>query len=586
MHLDIIIKNGRYFDGLNNPSRVCNIGIKDGRVADIADIPMIPGPDTIVIEARDHWVLPGFVDIHTHYDIEVLVNPSLNESVRHGVTTVITGNCSLSAVFSSALDCADMFSRVEALPREPVLSILETHKTWNNPHGLINKLRSLPLGPNIAAILGHSDLRAYVLGLKDAVNRRYRPRKDQLKLMQNLLADALSEGFLGLSTMTNTWDKLDGDRFLSASLPSTYATFKESRYLNDVLRTSGKILQSVPNLNTKINFIRFFLASMPLPWRASLKTSLLSATDLKSSLWLASVIGPGTRLLNGMLRAKIMWQALPLPFEVYADGMELVVFEEFGAGRDALHIRDEIERNELLQQKDYRRKFRADFDARFSPRIWHRDLHDAHIVACPDRNLVGRSFGDIADEKKLHPADVFLDLMIAYGSKIRWKTTIANHREHIAEQLLRQPNVLIGFADSGAHLRNMGFYNFPLHLLKKAQDAERAGRNFISLERAVYKLTKEPADWFGIDAGSLCVGDRADVTVIDPRELDDSLAQYHEEEFLEMAQVKRIVRRNDKAVPAVIINGKLAYSEGKRSFLFGREAFGQFLPAISRVSVT
>ncbi len=306
--------------------------------------------------------------------------------------------------------------------------------------------------------------------------------------MQESLGDAMSAGLLGLSTMTNPWDKLDGDRFRSASLPSTYASWSEYESLHQVLRKTGRILQSVPNLNTKINFIRFFMTSMPLPWRTSLKTSLLSATDLKSSSWLANLIGPGTRLLNGLLRANIMWQALPLPFEVYADGMELVVFEEFGAGRDALHIRDEIARNELLRKQEYRRQFRKDFDKLFSPRIWHRDLYDAHIVACPDRLLVGRSFGAIADERKLHPADLFLDLMVEHGSHIRWKTVIANHRAQVAEKLLSQPNVYVGFADSGAHLRNMGFYNFALHLLKKVIDAEQAKREFHFVRASSFQI--------------------------------------------------------------------------------------------------
>lgn len=579
MYYDIIIRGGRYFDGMKNPSRICNLGISHGKVKTIAEQDLSPSPHTTVIDAREKWVMPGFVDIHTHYDIELLVEPSLKESVRHGVTTVITGNCSLSTVFSNSLDCADMFSRVEALPRVPVQTILDAQKTWDSPKGWIGKLNSLALGPNIACLLGHSDLRTHVLGLAQAVDESYSPSDHEIKRMKDLLAEAIDEGFLGLSTMKNTWDKLDGYRFLSASLPSTYARFKEYQALNEVLRKSGRVLQSVPNLNTKINCINFFLASMPLPWRASLKTSLLSATDLKASSWLAHIFGPGTKLLNKVLGTRVMWQSLPLPFEIYADGMELVVFEEFGAGRAALHLRDEIERNQLLQKEVYRRQFRKDFDKRFTPRVWHRDLHDAFIVACPDELLVGKSFGAIADEKKLHPADLFLDLMVAYGSLIRWKTVLANHRSDVAEKLLADANVFIGFADSGAHLRNMGFYNFALHFLKKVKDANLAGRKFMSVEQAAAKLSREPAEWFGINAGRLGLGDRADIVVVDPAMLDDSLFSYEEEIFHAMGGVKRVVRRNDKAVPATIINGLLAFYEGEFAPDLGYKAFGRFLGA-------
>lgn len=574
MHYDLIISRGRYFDGSKNPSRICNIGIAEGIVKTISEHELAPSHNTKLINAQQKWVMPGFVDIHTHYDVELLVDPALKESVRHGVTSIVTGNCSLSTVFSSPLDCADMFSRVEALPRKPVLSILEQKKTWDTSRDWVKNLKSLALGPNISCLLGHSDLRAHVLGLANAVNNNYQPTKNEIGRMQKLLGDALDDGFLGLSTMTNPWDKLDGERFSSSSLPSTYARWKEYRDLNNILRNKTRVLQSVPNINTKINFILFFLASMPLPWRAGLKTSLLSATDLKASPWLAKILGPATRFLNTALGSKIVWQGLPLPFEIYADGMELVIFEEFGAGRAALHIRDELNRNELLKTKEYRRQFRKDYDKLFSPRIWHRDLHDAHIISCPDPTLIGRSFGCIADEKKLHPADLFLDLIVAYGSKIRWRTVLANVREHVSQKLLSEPNVHIGFADSGAHLRNMGFYNFPLHFLKKVHDAK-----FMPIEHAVFKLTKELAHWFGIEAGSLRIGDRADLVVVDPAYLDDSLSAYHEQTFLEMGDISRIVRRNDNTVPATIIGGKLAFAHGQFAEELGKKPFGRYLGA-------
>ena len=580
MDYDIIIRQACYFDGLKNPSRICNLGVSNNIIKIISERELKPGNNTKIINAEKKWVMPGFVDIHTHYDVELLVEPALRESVRHGVTSVITGNCSLSTVFSSPLDCADMFSRVEALPREPVLSILEQKKNWDTPRGWIKNLKSLALGPHVSCLLGHSDLRAYVLGLAKAVDKNYRPVPSEIKRMQQLLAHALDEGFLGLSTMTNPWDKLDGDRFLSSSLPSTYASWKEYRLLNNLVRNAHRVLQSVPNINTKINVLGFFLASMPLPWRKSLKVSLLSATDLKASPWLASIIGPGTKLLNTLLGSKVVWQALPLPFEIYADGMELVIFEEFGAGREALHIREELNRNELLKNQEYRRRFRKDYDKLFSPRIWHRDLHDAQIISCPDSSLIGRSFGLVADEKKLHPADLFLDLITAYGAKIRWKTVLANHRAHVAQKLLSDSNIHVGFADSGAHIRNMGFYNFPLHFLKKVYDAQKAGREFMPLEHAVYKLTWQLADWFGIKAGRLLEGDRADLVIVDPAGLDDSLSAYHEDDFLAQGDIKRIVRRNDRAVMATIINGHVVFSQGQFSPELGKRAFGCFLPAM------
>ena len=99
----------------------------------------------------------------------------------------------------------------------------------------------------------------------------------------------------------------------------------------------------------------------------------------------------------------------------------------------------------------------------------------------------------------------------------------------------------------------------------------------MELEHAVFKLTRELADWFGIDAGKLSLGDRADVVVVDPAHLDDSLSGYHEHKFLEMGDINRIVRRNDNAVPATIIGGKIAFSNGQFAEELGNKPFGRFL---------
>src|SRR5678815_409056 len=111
------------------------------------------------------------------------------------------------------------------------------------------------------------------------------------------------------------------------------------------------------------------------------------------------------RFVNRVLRGELRLQHLPAPFEIYADGIDLVVFEELNAGRAAMHLKNEVERNQLLEDEAYRRRFRKDCDTRFSPRIWNRDFYDAEILACPDPSVVGLSFGQVADRRGIHPVD-------------------------------------------------------------------------------------------------------------------------------------------------------------------------------------
>lgn len=586
MGYDVVIVNGLYFDGTGEGGgAVRNVGIRGGRVVRVDERPLdVAGAR--VVDATGKWIVPGFVDLHTHYDAEILAAPSLSESIRHGVTTVTVGSCSIGTVLADAEDCSDLFTRVESVPREHVLPLLRKKKTWASAAEYVAFLADHPLGPNVTAFLGHSDLRARVLGLGRAVDGKVRPTASELAEMERHLHEALDAGLLGLSTMTNPWDKLDGDRYRSAQLPSTYATWSEYRRLHAVLRERGAILQSAPSLVTKVNAVLFMIESAGLFFRKSLRTTLITLADAKSSPGLHRLLATVTDAVNRFLGGDMRWQTLPTPFEVYADGIDLVVFEEFGAGEAALHLANEVERNDLLRDVAYRRRFRRDYEKRFSPRVWQRDFYDAEIVACPEANVVGRTFGAVADERKIHPVDAFLDLVVAHGKALRWRTTIANHRPREIERMVGEKAALVGFADSGAHIRNMAFYSFPLRLLRLVRDAALAGRTVMPLERAVHRVTGELADFLGVDAGRIREGDRADVVVIDPTALDARLDVYHEAEMEGFGGLRRMVNRSDGAVACVLVNGKIAFSHDGHGPAFepalGRATgFGSFLPGAS-----
>jgi N-acyl-D-aspartate/D-glutamate deacylase len=579
MAYDVVLKSGLFFDGSGAPGAIRHVGVAGGKVAAVSETPLDEAGCPRVIDARGQWIMPGFLDIHTHYDAELLAAPALGESLRHGVTTVTVGSCSISTILSDPEDCSDMFTRVEAIPRAEVLPLLRARKSWTTPREYTEFLGSHPLGPNVTAFLGHSDVRVRVMGLARAVDPRARPSETELRAMERWLEDGLDVGLLGLSTMTSPWDKLDGDRHRSAQLPSTYATWKEYGRLHRILRRRERVLQSAPNIVTKVNGFLFMAASAGWGFRKTLKTTLLTLAEPKATPGIHVFIGKVSRFANKWLKSDLRWQTLPVPFEVYSDGIDLVVFEEFGAGRAALHLVDEIERNDLMKDEAYRRSFRTEYERKWTPRVWHRDFHDATIVACPDRALVGKSFGDVADARGIHPVDAFLDLVVQYGKKVRWRTIIANHRHSQVLRMMAEPASLIGFADSGAHIRNMAFYSFPLRMLKAARDAQISGQRALSIEKAVWRLTGEIADWLGVDAGHLRVGDRADLVVVDPEALDERLAAYHEAPMEGMNGLVRMVNRSDGTVRAVLVNGKVAFDEkGLAPGVGHASGFGRFLP--------
>jgi N-acyl-D-aspartate/D-glutamate deacylase len=578
MTLDTVIRNGRWFDGTGAPSAVRNIGIRDGRVATVTTAPL-DGAE--VIDAAGCWVIPGIIDIHTHYDAEVLAAPSLTESLRHGVTTVIMGSCSLSTVHVGADDAADLFGRVEAIPHEHVVRIVGEKKTWQTAQQYIEALEALPLGPNVTAFIGHSDIRAAVMGLDRATRKEVRPTKAEQARMEELLAEALDAGFIGLSSQQLLFDKLDGDVCRSRTLPSTYARGRELRRLKAQLRQRDRALQSGPDITHPHNIVSQALQSLGIG-RPRLKTSLLAAADMKSTpggMWITVLLAA----LVNRLGADFRFQHLPVPFEVYADGIDLVIFEEFGSGAAALHLKDEMARNELLHDESYRRWFRKDYDSKHGPRAWHRDFFDAEIVACPDSTLIGKSFGDVGLERNgLHPVDAFLDLVLEHGADLRWRTTISNHRPKMLRQLATKGGIQMGFSDAGAHLRNMAFYNCGLRLLRHVRDAERSGQPFLTVERAVHRLTGELADWYRLDAGHLRVGDWADLVIVDPERLDASLDGYHEAPIAAYGGMTRMVNRNDDTVRSVMVAGRTVFADGSPTELVDVQRTGSFLRADGR----
>ncbi|SKG77859.1 N-acyl-D-aspartate deacylase [Mycobacteroides abscessus subsp. massiliense] len=575
---DTVIRNGRWFDGTGAPSAIRDIGIKDGHVAAVSadDLDETNCPN--VIDASGKWVLPGLVDIHTHYDIEVLAAPALSESVRHGVTTVLLGSCSLSVVHVDGIDAGDIFGRVEAIPRDHVIQAVDRHKTWTNAGQYVAALESLPLGPNVAAFLGHSDMRAAAMGLDRATRNDERPTPAEQAQMERWLTEALDAGFVGMSSQQLLFDKLDGDVCRSRTLPSTYAKARELRRLKSQLRQRNRVLQSGPDIQNPLNVLSQAVQSLGI-LRRPLSTSLLSAADIKANPYAIRAMGPVASLVN-KLGGNFRWQHLPVPFEVYADGIDLVIFEEFGAGAAALHLRDEVERNELLRDEKYRRRFRKEYESKFGVRVWHRDFFDAEIVSCPDKSVVGKSFGQVGmDRGGLHPVDAFLDLVLEHGTAMRWRTTISNHRPEVLKQLAQNPGIQIGFSDAGAHLRNMAFYNFGLRLLRHVREAQQAGRPFMTFEQAVHRLTGELADWYQIDAGHLRIGDRADLFVIDPEKLDATLTAYAEEPVDAYGGLSRMVNRNDATVRTVLIGGQPVVVDGQLGDLLGKRRTGSFLPA-------
>jgi N-acyl-D-aspartate/D-glutamate deacylase len=564
--LDLLVRGGTVFDGCGSPRREVDLGIAEGRIVAIG--PRLDVAAREVVDAHGLWVAPGLVDIHTHYDLEVEVAPALSESVRHGVTTVVMGNCSLSLTVGTPDVLADIFLRVETLPHQLVHRWLDRAVTWAGPHDYLRHVEELPLGPNVAALLGHSALRAHVMGLERSLGAR--ASDAELAEMRRCAEAALKAGCIGISVDMVHWHRMSG-AFAGRPLPSHHAGLREIRMLAEICRSRDAIFQVTPNPPRPTTFLAILGLCIGL-FRPPLRCTILSALDMdeKPSLW--RLFPLSLFLVNGLFGGNARFQTLTVPFTIFSDGPLTPLFEEFDAGVRLNNCADAEARRRLWQEPGYRADFARDWTAT-GMRSFHRDLARMVVVDAPDRTLVGKSFSAIAGERAADPVETFMSLLERHDEDLRWVSTGANSRAAIRQRLMAHRHILPGFTDAGAHARNLAFFDSGIALLRQA-----AQTRFMTMERAIHRLTGEPAAWFKLDCGRLIRGAPADVILIKPDALDLPSAEPTTIADPTLAGTVRLVNRCARSpLAAVYVGGRLAVRDGEPVARLGQDRMGRLL---------
>lgn len=569
MHYDTIILHGQFFDGIS-PGIASNIGIKDGRIAALG----LP-PDAIadtVIDATGLWVTPGFVDIHTHYDLEVEISPGLPESVRHGVTSVVMGNCSLSVTYGEPKEIADIFSRVETLPPELIASWLEKAHAWQTPKAYIDHFDQLPLCANVACMLGHSALRVKVMGIERSVSEH--ATASERAEMKRLAEQALDAGCIGISVDMVHWHKVSG-AFAGRALPSHHADYAEYAMLADVCRARDAVFQATPNPENPLSIFNI-LRMAPGLWRAPLRMTLLSALDMDGVPWLWRLFPAALFICNRMLGCNIRFQTLAEPFTIYGDGHLTPLFEEFAAGITLNNCKTADERKALWRDPVFRKKFTDSWNAGWL-RTFHRDLYRMTVISAPDAKLAGKTIGQIADAAGIAPIECFMNLLEKHDEALRWVAVSANIRDQVRHKLISHPHILPGFSDAGAHSRNLAFFDSAVSVIRQT-----VARGFLSPEKAIARVTSEPARWFNLDAGHLKIGAKADILLLDPKSLRQPIPEPISIADPVLAGSMRMVKRDyGNAVRHVFAQGIEVVRNGEPMATLGTRKLGIVLQQLN-----
>ena len=572
-----IIKNGIYYDGLGNPGVKKDVIIKDNLIDAVVDrAPAIEGAKEI--DASGKWVCPGFVDIHTHYDAELEVMPALEESVRHGVTTVIMGNCSLSAAIGKDKDIVDLFCRVENMPAKALSDWLIGNIKWSNPRDYYEHLDTVPMGPNVASFIGHSNLRIEAMGVERSFTAK-KASKEEIARMQAVTEEAMQAGFLGLSVDMlpfHRWAGVYNTQFTGVSVPSQQAARSEYYKLADVLRKYNRVLQITPNAVDRSSFVTIMNLSRGGFFKESIRTTIVAALDLKSNERIYKLLKLLGFLGNDVLGAKMRFQTLAEPFKNFGDGPITPLFEEFPSMIKAISGTGE-ERKKMFKNPSFRKQFIHEWNEK-STTVFPRALKEMWVIKSPDPSHINKNFEEIGRAAGKDPVEHFMDLLAEYDTEIRWWCDTSNHRESVRLELLNYKHCMPGFNDSGAHNVNMAFHDGSLQFIKTAMRHP----DQISVERAIYRSCKEPAEFLGIDAGDISVGKRADVVILDPTRIESEVNTHPVEDYHPAFHGSyRLVKRSGKVVQHVFINGHEAYTNnGEYKFhedLGKKKIFGQLL---------
>lgn len=551
---DVIIKDGTVIDGTGAPGRKADVGIVGDRVAEIGDL---DGTATRTIDAEGRLVTPGFVDIHSHLDAQVSWDAACSSSCWHGVTSVVVGNCGVTFAPVKPTDhelLAKLMESVEDIPAKSIMSGLDWN--WHTYGDYYDALDAMPKGINLGGMVGHCAVRFYAMGER-SIDRDAHPDADELAVMVNTVDEAMAAGALGFSTSRVLGHRTPDGR----PVPGTFALPDELHALADPLRARNRgVFEVVPRFET----------DDPADWHQA-----QSEVD-----WMTSVSKSSGRPLTF---AFFQFPHLP---EQYRKIME---FTAQGNAEGAnvrpqstargigvlfgVHIRSPFDRNPawkamrgmtvadklaVYADPDRRAELVAQAEAN-GP--FATDLERHYVLAGPDpdyRPDAARSLPSVAAERGVTLAEAYMDLMISSGGTTFINHPLLNPDFDAVEEMLSDPMVVLGLADSGAHVGQIMDASQPTWFLTHwVRDHPT-----FTIEDAIRRLTSDTAQLFGLEGrGVLAPGAFADVNVLDLEGMRLAMPDYRHD-FPEGAG--RLIQRAE-GYDYTLVNGEVFMESGEHT---------------------
>jgi N-acyl-D-aspartate/D-glutamate deacylase len=504
--LDCVVKGGTVVDGTGRPGVQADIGIQDGRVVAVGEVSEGAGR---TIDADGLVVAPGFVDIHTHYDAQVKWDPGLAPSVLHGVTTVVGGNTgfTIAPVRDEHADyLRRLLSRVEGMP----LSALEQGVEWGTWSSYGEYLDGLEgtLTVNAGFLAGHSAIRRVAMG-EQAVGGQ--PTEDQLQVMERLLDESLAAGALGFSS-SNGRAHTDG---YGDPVPSRWASEEELLRLCGVVREhEGSVLEYIPSSPPEEAdrlTAMSLTADRPLNWNV-----LTVAAGRIETVRAQMAVSDHAAAQGATVRCLTVPMAVALRY-TFTTGFGLEIMPNWGP----VFKLPVAERLVALADPAVRDRMRAGAaEARKDPRNAELSDYGSFVVEISpspeNRDAMGRRVDEVAAERGVDSLDALCDIVIAdqLQTVLRPRTSGDDDESWaLRPDIWRDPRVVLGGSDAGAHLDMMTSFSYFTTMLGESVRE----REVMSIEEAVHLLVDVPARLYGLKGrGRIAEGWFADLVVLDP----------------------------------------------------------------------
>ena len=489
----VVLRGARVIDGTGAPAIDADVEIADGVIRSVRPAGLggaEPDPDAEVVDLDGLVLAPGFIDLHTHYDAQVMWDTGLSPSPEHGVTSVVMGNCGFTVAPThpehremglGILECVEDMAP-EAL-RAGVRWEFESHPQY------LSFIDTLPKRINVASFIGHTALRLHVLG-EDALTRA--ATDGEIAEMGRLAAEARAAGALGLSSSLAPNHMGPG----GVPVPSFVGGIEE---LTRIGQAMGSGVVQVARGRVPIEDL------LPLATTPGITVSWSSLLTGKPG----ETIGAQDMLEQTAALPGPVWPQIscrPLTIRVAFDNpVSLGILSCF----NQVLALPATERAGRYGDASWMQAAIGEAGESWGP-MWERAVALAGGAEDPAHGI---SVAAVAAERGLHPMAAMIALALEHGLATRFEIPVANLEEKVLAGLLQDRRTLLGLSDAGAHANQQCDASFATYLLGHwVRD-----QGVLTLEEAVWRLTGQPASVYGFARrGAIRPGAVADLVAFDP----------------------------------------------------------------------